>query len=190
MPKANLTQYAILGLLDGGPRTGYEVKSFVEKAMDHFWSESYRWIYATLDQLHADGLAAGRAEDHEGRQRVVYKITKKGKGALRSWLDEPPAPAKVRDELLLKVLFGHASARTIGRHIKAHQDAMVDRHRRLVELEAELPDLDLGTIGRRNLGLTLSLGRRLVAAHLKWCEEAMSALKTQAGSKKRARSAR
>ncbi len=190
MPKANLTQYAVLGLLDAGPKTGYDVKSFVEKAMDHFWSESYRWIYTTLDELEADGLAAGRADARGGRERVVYRITKKGERALRSWLAEPPAAAKVRDEMLLKVLFGQGSARTIGRHIKAHQDAMVERHRKLAELEAELPELDVGRIGRRNLGLTLSLGRRLAAAHLKWCEEAMAALKTAAGPRKKARRAR
>ncbi len=63
MPKQNLTQYAVLGLLDLSPRTGYDIKQFVEENISHFWNESYRWIYTTLDQLDADGLASARAED-------------------------------------------------------------------------------------------------------------------------------
>ncbi|MHC4651049.1 MAG: PadR family transcriptional regulator, partial [Planctomycetota bacterium] len=104
MPKQNLTQYTVLGLLNLEPRTGYDIKQFVETTMSHFWNESYRWVYTTLEQLEADGMATARAEDRGERERVVYRITKKGQKALQGWLAEPPAPLKVRDELLLKLL--------------------------------------------------------------------------------------
>ena len=56
MPKQNLTQYTVLGLLNMGPKTGYDIKQFVDSTMSHFWNESFRWIYATLEHLDADGL--------------------------------------------------------------------------------------------------------------------------------------
>ena len=61
MPKQNLTQYAVLGQLNLEPKTGYDIKQFVETNMSHFWTESYRWIYATLQQQDCTGIASRSA---------------------------------------------------------------------------------------------------------------------------------
>ena len=184
MPKPNVTQYAILGLLNAQPRTGYDIKRFVATTMSHFWNESYRWIYNTLDQLEADGLASARAEDRGERERIVYRITRKGQRALKDWLAEPARPLKVRDELLLKILFGQVvTARTNVGHIKRHQQEMLDRHRQLAELERALPKMDLDSLSRPHLSLTISLGKRVTAAHLRWCEDALK--QVQSASRRR-----
>jgi len=171
MPKANLTQYTLLGLLNMRPRTGYDIKRFVADTMGHFWNESQRWVYVTLDQLDDDGMVTGRSDDHGERERVVYRITKKGQAALRAWLAEPPRPLKVRDELLLKVMLGGT------RHVQQHRQEMLDRHKVISEALAALPDLDVDTATRRQLGLTLDLGRRVTAAHLAWCDDTLKAPK-------------
>ena len=179
MPKQNLTQYTVLGLLNLEPRTGYDIKQFVETTMSHFWNESYRWVYTTLEQLETDGMATARAEDRGERERVVYRITKKGQKALEGWLAQPPAPLKVRDELLLKLLLNQmAPARAGAKHITGHQERMLQRHEELSEFERELPNMDLGALKRDNVALTLDLSRRVTAAHLKWCEETLKQLKT------------
>ncbi len=178
MPKQNLTQYAVLGLLNLEPRTGYDIKQFVGSTMSHFWNESYRWVYTTLEQLEADGMATARAEDRGERERVVYRITKKGQKALQGWLAEPPAPLKVRDELLLKLLLGQmVPARTGAKHVARHQEQMLQRHQELAEFEKKLPRMDMGALKREQLALTLDLSRRVTAAHLRWCEETLKQLK-------------
>ncbi len=178
MPKQNLTQYAVLGLLNLEPRTGYDIKQFVGTTMSHFWNESYRWVYTTLEQLEADGMATARAEDRGERERVVYRITKKGQKALQGWLAEPPAPLKVRDELLLKLMLGQmAPARAGAKHIVRHQEQMLQRHQELAEFEKKLPKMDLGALKREQLALTLDLSRRVTAAHVRWCEETLKQLK-------------
>ncbi len=171
MPKANLTQYTLLGLLNMRPRTGYGIKRFVANTMGHFWNESQRWVYVTLDQLDADGLVTGRSDDHGERERVVYRITKKGQAALQAWLGMAPRPLKVRDELLLKVMLGGT------RHLKQHRREMLDRHKAISKAHAALPDMDLDAATRRQLGLTLDLGRRVTAAHLAWCDDTLKAPK-------------
>ncbi len=171
MPKTNLTQYTILGLLDMQPRSGYDIKQFVKSSMGHFWHESQRWVYVMLDQLDADGLVTGRADDRSERERVVYRITKKGQAALRRWLGEEPQPLRVRDEMLLKVMLGGT------RHVRRHQQEMLDRHNEISNAQATLPDLDLDAATRRQLGLTLDLGRRVTAAHLAWCDDTLKAPK-------------
>ena len=178
MPKQNLTQYAVLGLLNLEPRTGYDIKQFVDATMGHFWNESYRWVYTTLEQLEADGMATARAEDRGERERVVYRITRKGQKALQGWLARPPAPLKVRDELLLKLLLGQmAPARINAKHIADHHEQMLQRHQALADLEAALASTDLGPLKREHVALTLDLSRRVTAAHLKWCEDALKQVK-------------
>ena len=179
MPKRNLTQYTVLGLLNLEPRTGYDIKQFVETTMSHFWNESYRWVYTTLEQLEADGMATARAEDRGERERVVYRITKKGQKALEGWLAQPTAPLKVRDELLLKLLLGQmAPARASAKHLTRHHEQMLERHQALAEFEQDLAGMDLGPLKREHLALTLDLSRRVTAAHLRWCEEALKQLKS------------
>jgi DNA-binding PadR family transcriptional regulator len=179
MPKQNLTQYAVLGLLDLEPRTGYDIKRFVDTTMSHFWNESYRWVYTTLEQLEADGLATSRAEDRGERERIVYRITKKGKRSLEGWLAEPATPLKVRNEMLLKVLLGQAaSAKVSAKHIAQHQERMLKKHEELSELEKALPKAKLGKLKQEHVALTLDLSRRVTAAHLRWCEEALKQVKS------------
>jgi DNA-binding PadR family transcriptional regulator len=193
MPKQNLTQYTVLGLLNLEPRTGYDIKQFVETTMSHFWNESYRWVYTTLEQLEAHGMATARAEDRGERERVVYRITKKGQKALEGWLAQPPVPLKVRDELLLKLLLNQmAPARAGAEHITRHHEQMLQRHRELTDFERELPKMDLGALKREHMALTLDLSRRVTAAHLKWCEEALKQLQAapRRSKKKTAKRAR
>jgi DNA-binding MarR family transcriptional regulator len=128
-------------------------------------------VYVTLDQLDDDGMVTGRSDDHGERERVVYRITRKGQAALRSWLTEPPRPLKVRDELLLKVMLGGT------RHVQQHKQEMLDRHKAISKAQAALPEMDVDTATRRQLGLTLDLGRRVTAAHLAWCDDTLKAPK-------------
>jgi len=185
MPKANVTRYAVLGLLTMQPRSGYDIKRFVESTISHFWHESYRWIYTTLDQLEADGLVTGRSEDRGERERVVYRIASKGRKALQNWLSEPPPQLRVRDELLLKILLGSGGGRGATRHIKRHQEQMRTRHAQIADMERSLTGLGFET--RERLGLTLDLSRRLTAAHLKWCDDALKALETPASRGRKTR---
>ncbi len=179
MPKQNTTRYAVLGLLNLEPRTGYDIKRFVESAMSHFWNESYRWIYTTLEQLEADGLATARSEDRGDRERVVYRVTKKGQRALQDWLAKPASPLRIRDELLLKILLGQmGTAKGTVDHVKLHQERMLERHQQLSDFERNLAGMDLDTLSRSHVGLTLSLGKRVTAAHLRWCEDALKQLQS------------
>ncbi len=187
MPKANVTRYAVLGLLTMQPRSGYDIKRFVESTISHFWHESYRWIYTTLDQLEADGLVTGRSEDRGERERVVYRIASKGRKALQNWLNEPPPQLRVRDELLLKILLGSGGGRGATRHIKRHQEQMRTRHAQIADLERSLTGLGFDTPTRERMGLTLDLSRRLTAAHLKWCDDALKALETPASRGRKTR---
>src|SRR5690606_10830705 len=89
------------------PMTGYDMKSFSEKSLAHFWHESYGNLYPRLKRLRARGLVRGRRERRaRAPDAVVYSLTDDGRRRFREWMREPPEPERVRSELLLKVFFG------------------------------------------------------------------------------------
>lgn len=102
------TRYVLLGILSaGGPMTGYELRSWIDQAIGHFWSESFGQIYPELKRLADEGLIApGEAASQGGREGKPYRITAKGRAVLAEWLARDPQVERVRSELLLKLFFG------------------------------------------------------------------------------------
>jgi PadR family transcriptional regulator AphA len=102
------TAYVILGMLHGGPKSGYEIKGIVDRSTRLFWAASYGQIYPELRRLKSEGLAEGTAAPRDGRKRTVYRITAAGRKELRAWLRKPPQTYEMRDEGLLKLFFAGA----------------------------------------------------------------------------------
>jgi len=87
--------------------SGYDIRKEVAASIGYFWSESYGQIYPALRELSREGLIRVKpGTPPGGRERRVYEITAKGRRALAAWRAEPPRPAPVRNELLLKLFFG------------------------------------------------------------------------------------
>lgn len=151
---------ALLGLLAGGPRYGYELKVRFEDATASVWPLNIGQVYTTLDRLERDGCVTVNVRD-EGQK--LYDLSPDGHEELEGWFadsaaDGPPP----RDELLLKVLTSlatspHRTVEIIGTHrgelvqrlailrrIPPSNDlaAHVVRDARLARIEAELIWLD------------------------------------------------
>lgn len=100
-------KYAILGLLDQGPKTGYEIKVYFRDTIKNFWNVSDGQLYPTLKNLVEEGLIAKREEKEEGGgTRQVYQITDWGKKAFLEWLRTPERSIpELKEPFLLKLLF-------------------------------------------------------------------------------------
>ena len=99
------TARVILGLVALGPRTGYDVKRIADSSTRFFWGASYGQIYPELRRLEEDGLVGAR-DDPRGRvRRRVYRITAKGRRAVRAWLLDHETAFELRDEGLLRLFF-------------------------------------------------------------------------------------
>src|SRR2546430_16702150 len=79
------TGRVILGLIAFGRRTGYDIKTFVDKTTRYFWAASYGQIYPELKRLEDQGLVRGRPEPSGARARTVYELTDAGTAALEHW---------------------------------------------------------------------------------------------------------
>jgi DNA-binding PadR family transcriptional regulator len=99
----------VLGLLSLGPRSGYDIKTVVDRSTRYFWAASYGQIYPELKRLEEEGLVQGEDRPNGGRSRRVYKLTPAGHDALVEWLLSPTGPAiEMRDESLLRIFFADA----------------------------------------------------------------------------------
>jgi len=99
-------KHAILGFLNYGPHSGYDLKTVFDTSVQHFWPADQSQIYRTLSNLANDGLAEIEVVEQEDRpDRKLYHITESGKVELRRWLSAPLAPARHRSAELIQVFF-------------------------------------------------------------------------------------
>lgn len=118
------TAAIVLGLLDRlGEASAYDLKQAAERTLGNFWSTPHSQIYRTADQLAADGLLDGRDETTAGgRSRTVYRLTRRGRSALRAWRNESlDTLPELRDPGLLRLHLG-ADLPTLARsQLAAHR---------------------------------------------------------------------
>ena len=97
-----MLKYALLGFLNYGDKTGYELKQSMDTSTQNFWHAKQSQIYMTLKRLEQSGLVISEIEPQEGRpDRRVYTITDEGKTDLQKWLASPITTRDSRKELLL-----------------------------------------------------------------------------------------
>lgn len=145
------TAVIVLGLLEFGEATPYDLKTRVAGSVGNFWSVPHSALYAEPERLAKQGLVEERRE-RGGRRRRVFSITAAGRAALDEWRAEPTSePAELRDPALLKLFFGAEPERMAAVQLPAHKE-------RLARYE-DLSALDDGT-GPRGPFLALEAGVR------------------------------
>src|SRR5215471_4136605 len=113
--------YGILGLLAlWGPLSGYDLKHISDQILAPMWGVVQSQVYKELRRMKDLGWVEMEREEQESRpDRKVYSITGEGYAALRSWQTQPPEVFQIRDELLLKVLFGtYATPDYLARNVR------------------------------------------------------------------------
>jgi DNA-binding PadR family transcriptional regulator len=113
-PDAYPITYGVLGLLAfWGPLSGYDLKRLFDHVLSPMWGAAHSQIYHELRRMKDLGWVEMEREEQEARpDRKVYSITEAGRIALTSWQAQPVSVLQLRDELLLKVLFGSFASRT------------------------------------------------------------------------------
>jgi DNA-binding PadR family transcriptional regulator len=98
--------YAILGLLNYHPYTGYDLKKIFDTSIRHFWPADQSQIYRTLSKLTKNGWAEMEKIPQDDRpDRKVYHITSAGRAAFHEWIAGPPPMNEPRSAPLIQVFF-------------------------------------------------------------------------------------
>lgn len=100
------TAYVILGMLELRPMAGYDIKSFADDSMRHFWAINYGQIYPELKRLQQAALIESTDSAVGSRQRTVYRLSPPGREILHAWLgDQSASTQEIREEMLLRLFF-------------------------------------------------------------------------------------
>lgn len=138
-PRLTPTSYIVLALIDvSGEATPYDLKGAMAAGIRDLWSLQHAQLYSEPTRLAEGGYLTERQEK-DGRRRKHYRITKKGREALRGWLREPPtALAEFRDPGLIKLFFGADPKAMASTQLKLHKEKLAE-YEVLVEHAGDAP---------------------------------------------------
>lgn len=98
----------ILGLLNYGPMSGYELAKAFGSSLRFFWYAQTSHVYLELKKLERKGLVTGKTVLQSDRpNKRVFTITEEGRNVFLKWLAEPVGEetTKMKSAFLMKVFF-------------------------------------------------------------------------------------
>ncbi|GGP53014.1 PadR family transcriptional regulator [Streptomyces abikoensis] len=122
--------HTLLGLLEAGPRHGYDLKRAFDERFGHDRPLHYGQVYSTMSRLLKNGLVeVDGVEAGGGPERKRYAITDAGVTDVEQWLGRPEKPEPyLQSTLYTKVVL----ALLTGRPADAILDAQRAEHLRLM----------------------------------------------------------
>lgn len=179
-----MLKHGILGLLNYGEMTGYEIKEVFEHSLNYFWSAQTSQIYRELQTLAKNHWAECTPVCQKGKpDKKVYHITEAGKGELLRWLAYEESGPLMRTPLLMKVFF--LGERSIEENLAFFQGfrQMIAEYIKYMDKAEEPMKVYADAVEEKTKTLywemTLDFGKRSMQMHLDWadsCIEKLSAL--------------
>jgi DNA-binding PadR family transcriptional regulator len=172
-----LTSYALLGLLEGSARHGYDLKLAYDRRFGGAKPLRFGHVYRILGQLvRAGHVVAAGVEPGAGPDRKTYAITPAGVTDLERWLAEPEEPEPHLQAVLFgKVMVALMSGRPAAGFLDAQRDVHMARMREI-------------TVARRSAGpqdaLLMDYQLFHIEADLRWIDHAAGRLDVLAEAEK------
>lgn len=169
-------RFAVLGLLEDGPASGYTLTTRFERSLQRYaWTARQSHIYPELNRLAEDGLIEVVEEGARGRR--TYAITAAGREALRDWLTSAPKPRAVRDEQILRLCLISALEPEQAREVVRQQLAEAEAAGAELRAMADAADADEHPRGQLRFGrLAMELGIHQNQALREWAVWALDQL--------------
>lgn len=131
-------KHGILGLLNYGPMSGYELSKAFDQSLNFFWSAQMSQVYRELETMRKGGWIKIEEETQHGRRvTTIFAITEAGREELLHWLQEPlVGEERGRSPFLLRLFFssmsGAASTRALVLACKQRAEASVQALRETI----------------------------------------------------------
>ena len=104
-------KYAILGLVNREPMSGYDIKkAFEDRALTSFWHAEHSQIYPELKKLVEEGMLRFDTDIRgEQMEKKIYYITDQGHNEFLSWLkDDVPIERTFKDIFRLRTYYSES----------------------------------------------------------------------------------
>lgn len=128
--------HTLLGLLESGPRHGYDLKRAFDERFGHDRPLHYGQVYSTMSRLLKNGLVVvDGVEAGGGPERKRYAITEAGITDVERWLSQPEKPepylqSTLYTKVVLALLTGRGAAELLDVQRSEHLRLMRELTRR------------------------------------------------------------
>ncbi|ALB46855.1 PadR family transcriptional regulator [Clostridium sp. MF28] len=172
-------KYAILGLINRNPLTGYDITKEFNSGLVEFWYAKHSQIYPELKKLTDEGLISYETViQGEKLEKKLYTITEKGRKSLQKWLskDDPLEPTP-KDIFKLKAYFcDEMDHDTL---VKQFKNTLTKHIERLEYLENSMDELlkakDILTVSSSDFGGYIILNGAIMRekSYIEWLEDCL-----------------
>ncbi|WLR43215.1 PadR family transcriptional regulator [Bacillus carboniphilus] len=173
-------KHILLGVLSWAPNSGYGIKSEVEyKGRELGWGRvSFGSIYPQLKKLVDEGLIQTLHTGNEGRKTKIYELTSKGWTELTHWLNQPPSPPEMRDELFIKMSFWDTGSPEDRKSLIHHLRSRLKENREMLSHFEEWTKNDLSAIGEIG-GISMDFIIARIRFDIEWYEKMVAVMNQQ-----------
>ncbi|MBU3155718.1 PadR family transcriptional regulator [Clostridium estertheticum] len=170
-------KYAILGLINRKPLTGYDITKEFNSGLVEFWYANHSQIYPELRKLTDECLISYKIIiQGEKLEKKLYTITEEGKVCLQKWLKkDEPLENTPKDVFRLKAYFcDEISNEDL---VKQFQSALNKHFKRLEYLENTMKELlkinDISKVSSPRFGDYIVLNGAIMRekAYIEWIED-------------------
>ena len=155
-----------LGLLEAGPRHGYDLKRAYDERFPGAKALAYGQVYSALSRLQQDGFVEVAETSRDGGpERTAYALTPAGRAALDTWLAQTePAGGYAAVDLVRKATTALRLGADAGGFLRRQRAEHLARMRDLVQQQQQV----------RDAGARIAIDHTIyhLDADLKWLETA------------------
>lgn len=176
-----MLKHGILGLLNYGEMTGYEIMGTFRDSLNFFWKAQTSQIYRELQVLRERGFVEDRLVEQTGKpDKRIFSITPVGREELKRWLREEETGFQPRSEILMRVFFrGETEPAENRDYFRALQKECREFGRNLISAEGyvrEYAEALKSEYKALYWEMTVDFGRRYMEMISDWCEECVRKL--------------
>lgn len=182
-------KHGLLGLLNYGSMTGYELDKAFKASLSFFWQAKTSQIYRELDAMERNGwLSSKRVIQSEKPNKRVYTITDDGKEELSKWLSSPETDVadamRVKSAFLMRVFFaGEMSKEQSLEMLRTYRQKCLESSKELGTAYNAISEYK-GIVGddtkSKYWEISVLYGEAFFDAGLNWADKAIAILEKEA----------
>ena len=176
-------KHGLLGLLNYGKMTGYELDKAFKDSLNFFWQAQTSQIYRELNAMEKLGwLTSEIVFQTDKPNKRQYAITEAGRAELRAWLQESSLDSEFQTRSAFLMKFFFSGERSVDENI----EMLKNYRKRCAEVMAALDETDgsieqyrpIAGTDRQALywGLTAAFGKFQIKTCMDWADYAMKKL--------------
>jgi len=173
-------KHGILGLLNYGPTTGYDLDKTFKGTLNFFWQAQTSQIYRELNAMEKQGWVTSETVIQTDKpNKKLFSLTGSGKEELHVWLhhDSIEEDIRVRDPFLVKLFFSGENETTL--NIEMMKQFVQCCEFALGKIKETIRQCEMNANGNRNAvywGMTASFGHYYYEMCIRWAEDTIRKL--------------